>query len=269
MNEARNILQMVHPLDASTVWSRLSVEARTAAEEEPVLASFLNATVLHHDTFEAALSYRLAQKLSDNEMNAMLWRDVAMSAYAAEPEIVHAALEDMLAYYQRDPACKQLTQPFLYFKGFHAVQSYRVANWLYRQGRGSLAFYLQSRMSELFAIDINPAARLGKGLFIDHGHGIVIGETARVGDNVSMLHGVTLGGTGKDNEDRHPKIGNNVLIGAGAKILGNIKVGNGAKVAAGSVVLEEVPELCTVAGVPAKPVGKCCGNAAQTMDQKI
>ncbi len=260
---------IVHPVHADTVWSRMRVEAATAAADEPVLASFLNATLLHHDTMAQALSYRLAEKLSDGEMNAMLWREVAEAAYADEPKIVAAAIEDSLAYYERDPACQFLSQPFLYFKGFHALQSYRVANWLWRQGRQALALYLQSRMSELFTIDINPAATIGKGIFIDHGHGIVIGMTARVGDNVSILQGVTLGGTGKEVGDRHPKIGNGVMIGAGAKVLGNIEVGDGAKIAAGSVVLNPVQPFCTVAGVPAEPKGNCKKMAASEMDQHI
>lgn len=260
---------VVVPLSPKTVWPRMRLEASTAAAAEPVLASFLNATILHHKTIEAALSYRLAEKLSDGEMNAMQWREVATDAYADEPPIVMAALRDIIATHDRDPACRQYSQPFLYFKGFHALQSYRIANWLWRQGRESLALYLQSRISQLFSTDIHPAATLGQGLFLDHAHGIVIGETARVGDNVSMLHDVTLGGTGKGTEDRHPKVGNGVLISAGAKVLGNIEIGEGAKIAAGSVVLEPVKPYCTVAGVPAQPVGKCAGSAADDMDQKI
>lgn len=260
---------LVHPESADNIWSRMRVEAATFAGEEPILASFLNATLLHHDDFAAALSYRLAEKLSDGEMSPMLWREVAAEAYRVAPKMVQAAMADVLAHYQRDPACQYLSQPFLYFKGFHALQSYRVAHWLWREGREALALYLQSRMSELFAIDIHPAATIGKGIFIDHGHGIVIGQTARVGDNVSMLHGVTLGGTGKADQDRHPKIADGVMLGAGAKVLGNIEVGTGAKVAAGSVVLAPVKAHCTVAGVPAEPVGTCSDAPAEEMDQQI
>lgn len=260
---------VVHPVTDETVWARMRCEAGRQAETEPALASFLHATILNHDTFCQALSYRLAQKLSDHEMNALQWREVASAAYADAPEIIEAARLDILAIFERDPACKTLSQPFLYFKGFHALQSYRVAHWLIAQGREPLAHYLQSRMSELFAIDINPAAEIGHGLFIDHGHGIVIGETARVGNNVSLLHGVTLGGTGKQSEDRHPKVQDGVMIGAGAKILGNILVGKGAKIAAGSVVLAPIKAGCTVAGVPAKPVGECAGMPAREMDQNI
>lgn len=260
---------IVHPLTVDTAWPRMRAEAGQAAQDEPVLGSFLNATILHHETICAALSYRLAAKLSDGEMNAMQWREVATEAYQDDPQIVHAMLADLVAYYDRDPACHHLTQAFLYFKGFHALQSHRIAHWLFAKGRTHLALYLQSRVSELFGIDINPAAPFGRGIFIDHGHGLVVGETAQVGNNVSILHGVTLGGTGKHNEDRHPKVADGVLIGAGAKILGNILVGEGAKIAAGSVVLESVPAHCTVAGVPAKPVGKCSGFAGEDMDQGI
>jgi len=256
-------------LSTDQTWPRLRAEAEQAARAEPMLASFLHATVLNHATFPAALSYRLAQKISDGDMNPMLWREVCDAAFADEPAIVEAALADILAYYERDAACREHLQAFLYFKGYHALQSYRVANRLWRQGRRHLALFLQSRMSEVFAVDINPAARIGKGVFIDHATGVVIGETAVVEDDVSLLHGVTLGGTGKETQDRHPKVRRGVLIGAGASVLGNIEIGEGAKVASGSVVLKPVPPRCTVAGVPAKPVGDCAANAGSTMDQRF
>lgn len=268
-SQANNVVPKVFPVAAESIWSRMRLEAATSAASEPVLASFLNATILHHGSFAAALSYRLAEKLADAQMSSMLWREVATEAYTEDNAIVEASIADLTAYFERDPACRDYIQPFLYFKGFHALQSYRVAHWLWEQGRYSLALYLQSRMSELWTIDIHPAATIGQGIFLDHAHGIVIGETAKVGDNVSMLHDVTLGGTGKDVDDRHPKVGNGVLISAGAKVLGNIDIGDGAKIAAGSVVLESVEACCTVAGVPAKPVGACAGNAAADMDQKI
>jgi len=251
------------------VWSRMRVEAATDAAAEPILASFLSATILNHRDFKSALSYRLAQKLSDNEMNAMLWREVAEDAYAEQPGIVTAALADIQAYVDRDPATKTTAQPFLHFKGFQATQSHRIGHWLWKEGREALALYLQSRMSELFQVDIHPAARLGQGLFFDHATSIVIGETAVVGDNCSILHSVTLGGTGKEKHERHPKVGKGVLIGAGAHILGNIEVGDGAKIASGSVVLEPVKPFCTVAGVPAVPVGKCAQAAGEEMDQGL
>lgn len=244
-------------ISTDQTWSRMRVEAATAAAQEPVLASFLHATILNHESYEVALSYRLAQKLSDAEMNAMQWREVCAGAYADENDIVEAALHDIRAVFTRDPACHEFMQPFLYFKGYLALQAQRVANWLWRQDRTALALYLQSRMSELFAVDIHPATKIGKGVFMDHATGIVIGETAVIEDDVSILQNVTLGGTGKESGDRHPKIRRGALVSVGAKVLGNIEVGEGAKVAAGSVVLKSVPAHCTVAGVPAKQVGAC------------
>lgn len=257
-------------LSGDQTWSRMRVEAATAAAEEPSLASFLHATILNHESFTAALSYRLAQKMSDREMNSMLWRSVCDEAYADEPQIVESALVDLRAVYSRDPACDEFMQPFLYFKGYLALQSHRVSNWLWRHERRQLALFLQSRMSELFGVDIHPAVPFGKGVFIDHATGIVIGETAVIEDDVSILQNVTLGGTGKEDGDRHPKIRRGALISVGAKVLGNIEVGVGAKVAAGSVVLQPVDAHCTVAGVPAKPVGACAeSNPAETMDQNF
>lgn len=206
-------------------------------------------------------------------MNPILMVEVCREALASDPQITVAAERDMRAIRDRDPACRGYLQPFLFYKGYIGLQAYRVAHWLWRHDRQVLAYYLQSRVSELFAVDINPAARIGSGVFIDHAHGIVIGETAVVGDDVSMLHSVTLGGTGKERGDRHPKIGRGVLIGAGAKVLGNITIGDEARIAAGSVVLNPVPPRCTVAGIPAKPVGgKCCDDAttpAEAMEHRF
>ncbi|MEM8538290.1 MAG: serine O-acetyltransferase, partial [Pseudomonadota bacterium] len=188
--------------------------------------------------------------------------------YQVAPELVSAARADVVAIYDRDPACHRFMQPLLFFKGFQAVQAYRLGHWLYEQGRRDMAYFIQMRASEVFGVDIHPAARIGQGIMIDHAHSVVVGETAVVGDNVSMLHSVTLGGTGKEDDDRHPKIGDGVLIGAGAKVLGNIKVGHCSRIAAGSVVLEEVPPMKTVAGVPAKIVGEAgCAQPSNTMDQ--
>jgi len=254
------------------VWAQLRVEAMQSAAEEPLLASFLHATILHHERVDDALSYHLAQKLGGADMNALQLREVAMEAYAAEPELVRQAERDMRVVRERDPACRSYVQPFLYFKGYAGLQAYRVSNWLWRQEREVLAFHLQSRISELLGVDIHPAATIGSGVFIDHAHGIVIGETAVVEDDVSMLHSVTLGGTGKERGDRHPKIRRGVLIGAGAKVLGAIEVGMEARIAAGSVVLSPVPARCTVAGVPARPIGgvNCEGGAPATqMDQTL
>jgi serine O-acetyltransferase len=256
-------------LSADQTWPRMRVEAAAAASREPCLASFLHATVLNHPTFPEALSYRLAEKLSDREMNAMLWREVCQDAYADDERIVQAGLADIIAVYERDPACFEYVQPFLYFKGYISLQAQRVANWLWKCGRKPLALYLQSRMSEALQVDIHPATVIGKGVFIDHATGVVIGETAVIEDDVSILQNVTLGGTGKEKGDRHPKIRRGALISVGAKVLGNIEVGEGAKVAAGSVVLKSVPAHCTVAGVPAVPVGDCAKAAAETMDQRL
>ena len=251
-------------------WSQLRAAAEETARAEPHLASQMNAVILSHGDFAAALGFQIARKLGDAELGAMSVREVCRDAFDADPSIVAAAAADLQAVAERDPAIKTLLQPFLYFKGFQALQGHRVAHWLWGQGRDALAFHFQSRMSELFQVDIHPAARLGSGLFLDHGTGIVIGETAVVGDDVSMLHAVTLGGTGAQRGDRHPKIGKGVLLGAGAKVLGAITVGDYAKVASGSVVLKDVPPGCTVAGVPARLVN-CPTEAApaRTMDHTL
>ena len=263
-------LELVEPDSAPPVWAALRNQAEAAARAEPALYSMLNSVILQHDRLADALSYELAAKLAWHELSAMSLRELADEAYEADPDIVKAAEADMKAVYERDPACKGYLQPFLFFKGFHALQCYRLSHWLWSRGRETLAFYLQSRMSEVFQIDINPAARIGKGVFVDHGTGIVIGETAVVGDDVSMLHGVTLGGTGAVRGDRHPKIGKGVLLGAGAKVLGNITIGDYAKIASGSVVLKPVPPHCTAAGVPARLVNcPTCPEPARSMDHTL
>lgn len=263
-------LEVVAPAAAPPVWASLRNEAERAARDEPALASLLNAVVLSHDRLGDALSYQLARKLSDVELRSMSLREIAEEAFEADPGLVAGAEADLKAVFERDPACKGYVQPFLFFKGFMALQTHRVSHWLWTHSRETLALYLQSRMSEVFGVDIHPAARMGKGVFIDHGTGIVIGETASVGDDVSMLHGVTLGGTGAERGDRHPKIGRGVLLGAGAKVLGNIEVGEYAKVASGSVVLRPVPAHCTAAGVPARLVNcPTCEEPARTMDHTL
>lgn len=252
------------------VWHRITREAEAAVADEPLLGGLVHACVLHHKSLEKALSYRIAAKLSSNEMSQVILREIADEAHATEPALAETARADLMAVLERDPACHRLLQPILYFKGFQGMQAYRLAHWLWGQGRKDLAYFLQMRCSEVYGIDIHPAARIGKGIMIDHAHSIVIGETAVVGDNVSMLHAVTLGGTGKEEEDRHPKIGDEVLIGAGAKILGNIKVGCCSRIAAGSVVLKDVPPGSTVAGVPAKVVGKAgCEHPSVEMRQML
>lgn len=256
--------------EVDPVWQRISEEARDAIAAEPLLGGLIHGTILHHKSLERALSYRMSQKLASGEMSEQILREIADEAYASDPDLGAAARADIVAVYERDPACHRFMQPLLYFKGFQAVQAYRVGNWLWRQGRKDLAYFVQMRASEVFGVDIHPAARVGKGIMIDHAHSIVIGETAVVGDNVSMLHSVTLGGTGKEDDDRHPKIADGVLIGAGAKVLGNIEIGHCSRIAAGSVVLEAVPPMKTVAGVPAKIVGEAgCSQPSITMDQLL
>jgi len=263
-------LEIVEAAGAPPVWPALRNEAEHMAAAEPSLASLMNAVILRHAQLASALSYQLARKIGDQELRAMSLREVAEEAYAADPSIVAKAEADLRAVFERDPSCKGYVQPFLFFKGFLALQAHRVAHRLWGQGREAMAFYLQSRVSELFQVDIHPAAVIGQGAFFDHGTGIVIGETAVIGDDVSMLHGVTLGGTGAERGDRHPKIGNGVLLGAGAKVLGAITVGDYAKIASGSVVLRPVPAHCTAAGVPARLVNcPTCEEPAKTMDHTL
>jgi serine O-acetyltransferase len=263
-------LEVVDPAQAPPVWAALRSEAQQVAKTEPSLASLVNAVIIRHKELSSALSYQLARKLSDQELRAMSLRETIVVAFRNDPGRIGKAEADLRAVFERDPACRGYLQPFLYFKGFLALQTHRVGHWLWTHDRQALAFYLQSRVSELFQVDIHPGAVLGSGIFFDHGTGIVIGETAVVEDDVSMLHGVTLGGTGAERGDRHPKIGKGVLLGAGAKVLGNIRVGDYAKVASGSVVLKEVPPGCTAAGVPARLVNcPSCGEPAKTMDHTL
>ncbi|MBL3572652.1 serine O-acetyltransferase [Rhodovulum sulfidophilum] len=252
------------------VWKRICAEAEEAVSAEPLLGGLMHSSLLHHAGFEDALAYRFAMKLSSGEMSEQLLREIADQAYADDPALGRAARVDLTAVHDRDPACHRYIQPILFFKGYQALQAYRVGHWLWQQGRQDMAYLVQMRVSESFGVDIHPAAKLGQGIMIDHAHSIVIGETAVVGDNVSMLHSVTLGGTGKDDGDRHPKIGDGVLIGAGAKVLGNIHVGHCSRIAAGSVVLADVPPCSTVAGVPAKIVGEAgCDQPSVMMDHRL
>jgi len=252
------------------VWAAIKAEGQEIIDAEPAMAGVVYGAVLHHKTLESALSYRIAQKLASGDMTESVLNEVCVEAYKDMPELGQAARADIVAVLDRDPACHRSIQPLLYFKGFQAVQAYRVAHWLWETGRKDMAYFIQMRSSEVFGIDIHPGAVVGQGLMIDHAHSIVIGETAVVGDNVSMLHSVTLGGTGKDDDDRHPKIGNGVLLGAGAKVLGNIHIGHCSRVAAGSVVLRDIPPNKTVAGVPAKVVGEAgCDQPSNQMDQLL
>ena len=259
-----------HLSECDPVWHQVTTEAQEAINDEPLMGGLIHSSVLHHKTLESALAYRTSMKLASNEMPEQILREICDWAYRCEPEIGIAARADIVAVYDRDPACDRYILPLLFFKGFQAVQAYRIAHWLWGEGRRDMARFFQMRVSEVFGVDIHPAAKIGKGIMIDHAHSIVIGETAVVGHNVSMLHSVTLGGTGKEEEDRHPKIADGVLIGAGAKVLGNIKVGRCSRIAAGSVVLEEVPPCKTVAGVPARIVGEAgCDQPSVRMDQLL
>jgi serine O-acetyltransferase len=242
--------------DGDDLWHLMRSEADAKAAEEPILGSYFHATILNHPTFGSALSFRLASKLDNPMLPTMLIRDVIKEAISDDPDILRAAEIDMLAIFARDPACADLTTPFLFYKGFHALQAHRIANWLWQNGRKTLAQFFQSQISVTLGVDIHPAAKVGSGIMLDHATGIVVGETAVIEDDVSILHSVTLGGTGKTSGDRHPKIRRGVLLAAGCKVIGNIEVGEGARVGAGSVVLDNVPSHVTVAGVPAKIVGK-------------
>lgn len=258
------------PANQDPIWAAIRREVTEQVAREPLLGSFLHATILNHSQLENALSFHLAGKLESQNLPSMLVRELIEEALAADPDIGAAVRADLQAVRDRDPASQGYSQPFLYFKGFQALQSYRVAHWLWGQERRGLALYLQSRISEVFGVDVHPAARIGRGVLIDHGTSVVIGETSVIEDDVSMLHEVTLGGTGKETGDRHPKVRRGVLIGAGAKILGNVEIGHCAKVGAGSVVLDHVPPHHTVAGVPARIVGRPQEEEpARAMDQKF
>lgn len=250
------------------IWRQVRQEADAVLVAEPVLASFLVMTVLQQPSLDSAIVHRIAERLDHPDVPAELIRQAFAQALADEPALSAAFRADIMAVRDRDPACDRAIEPVLYFKGFHAIQTHRLAHWLWKAGRRDFALYLQSRASVVFQTDIHPAARMGRGLFLDHATGLVVGSTAVIEDDVSMLQGVTLGGTGKETGDRHPKIRRGVLIGAGAKILGNIEVGHCARVAAGSVVLHAVPHNKTVAGVPARIVGEAgCAEPSRAMDQ--
>lgn len=251
-------------------WDKIRAEALSLVNEEPMLASFFHSTILNHDSLRSALSFQLANKLASAVMPAIVLREVIETALAAQPDILDAAAADICAVKERDPAVRYYSTPLLYLKGFHALQGYRVAHWLWQQGRHSLAVFLQNQISVVFSVDVHPAAQIGRGIMFDHATGIIIGETAVVEDDVSILQNVTLGGTGKEHGDRHPKIREGVMIGAGAKVLGNIEVGRGAKIGAGSVVLQPVPPHTTVAGVPAHEVGHPdCDKPSLDMNQGL
>jgi len=252
------------------VWTTLRHEAEGMVEAEPALAGFIHATVLQHSRLEDALCFHLAKKLGNDDVSTLLTRETFEAALAGDPVIAAAVRADLSAVFERDPACHSYLEAFLYYKGFHALETHRIAHWLWNQGRKWMALFFQSRNSQLFAVDIHPAARLGRGIMIDHATGIVIGETTVIEDDVSIMQGVTLGGTGKEAGDRHPKIRRGVLLSMGVKVLGNIEIGEYGRIGAGSVVLKSVPAGCTAVGVPAKLVN-CAGvvRPSQEMNQII
>jgi serine O-acetyltransferase len=261
-------IKAVEKIDA--VWNRIQSEADAITKSDPSLGAFIFSSILAHDAFETALVHRLAQRLGSPDVGADTIVGAFKDALAAEPDIGHAARADIIATFDRDPACHRYIDPLLYFKGYQALQAHRMGHRLWLMGRKDFAYYLQSRSSMISSMDIHPNAQIGRGVMIDHGHDIVIGETCVIEDNVSLMQGVTLGGTGKETGDRHPKIRHGVLIGAGAKILGNIEIGHCSRVAACSVVLHDVPANRTVAGVPAKIVGYAgCAEPARSMDHQV
>ncbi|RYY73959.1 MAG: serine O-acetyltransferase [Gammaproteobacteria bacterium] len=258
------------PQNEIDVWKIIRTEALEASQQEPVLASFYHAAILNHSNFQAAISFHLANKLDSQAMPALMIREIFIEAMAADKTIEVAMRADICAHRERDPACNTYTMPLLFFKGYQALQSQRIAHWLWLQGRSSLALFFQNQISQQFDVDIHPGAQIGKGIMIDHATGVVMGETVIIEDNVSLLHGVTLGGSGCTKGLRHPVIRRGVLIGVGAKILGRIEVGEGAKIGAGSLVLESVAPHTTVAGVPAKPIGRpVVAEPALNMDHRL
>jgi serine O-acetyltransferase len=258
-------------LDSDALWQILRREAQTVAAQETVLASYIHSTILHHHNLIEAISFHLANLLDSSTAPALLLREVFLDAMRQDPSIIRNVCRDMVACYERDAACDHYLMPVLYFKGFHALQSYRVAHWLWQQDRRMLALHVQNRMSEVFTVDIHPAAVIGGGIMIDHATGVVIGETAVVEDDVSMLHEVTLGGSGiAKGCRRHPLIRRGVLLAAGAKVLGPVEIGEGAKIGGGSVVLTDIPAHSTAAGVPARIIGRpAADQPALDMDQKL
>ncbi|WP_299180047.1 serine O-acetyltransferase [uncultured Neptuniibacter sp.] len=252
------------------LWDEITAEAEKEVIQEPVLAGFYHANILGHQSLCSALAYLLSRKLHDDAVPAVTFRLVIEEVFREAPEILQAICADIAAVRTRDPAIDKYSTVLLYLKGFHAIQAYRVAHYMWHQDRKSMALYIQSRVSSVLQVDIHPAAKIGHGVMFDHATGIVVGETSVIENDVSILQSVTLGGTGKESGDRHPKIREGVMIAAGAKIFGNIEIGSGAKVGGGSVVLDAVPSHTTVVGVPARAVGHPqCDKPALDMDQNI
>ena len=256
--------------NSQSIWPQMLSQAVSLASDEVMLASYYHSAIINHSSFESALAFHIATQLESSTVSGIMLNELFIDVLGQQPQIAQAALADIDAYFERDPACDNYCRPFLFFKGFSAIQAQRFSHYLWRNNRRSMARYIQHQVSSLFDVDIHPAARIGSGLMVDHATGLVIGETAEIGENVSLMHGVTLGGTGNGSGKRHPTVGMGVLISSGAKVLGNIKVGDGSKVGAGSVVLESVPDNVTVAGVPAKIVGRPLESLpALSMDQGI
>ena len=265
-----NAARVVGLAGVDPLFTRMRIEAEAVIRAEPALSGFILAAIVNHETLEGAVIHRITARLDHAAVPASLLQQVFTDLAAHDPRLGAAMAADILAVAERDPACTRLIEPLLYFKGFHAIQTHRMAHALWQNGRRDLALYLQSRASGVFQTDVHPAARFGTGLFLDHATGLVVGSTAEIDDEVSILQDVTLGGTGKETGDRHPKIRRGVLIGAGAKVLGNIEVGSCSRVAAGSVVLRPVPPKTTVAGVPARVVGEAgCAEPARSMNQLL
>ncbi len=252
------------------IWEQLRREAEVVTQNEPLLTSYVHTCILSHRSLGSALGFILANKVADEVMSAVVLRELLVEAYAHDDSIIDYAAFDIDAVFHRDPAIKQQLTILLYLKGFQSIQVHRLAHYLWTHGREALALFLQSRNSQVYGVDIHPAAKIGKGVMFDHATGIVVGETAVIEDNVSILQSVTLGGTGNEDGDRHPKIRSGVMIGAGAKVLGNIEVGEGARIGANSVVLNAVPPHVTVVGIPARQVGQSSSEQpCETMDQNF
>lgn len=250
------------------VWQALRDEAQAIIDADPAMSGFVFGNILSQKTLEDAVIHRICERLHQPEFTADMIKGVFREMMEDWPEWSEIVRVDIAAVYDRDPACTRFVEPILYFKGFHAIQTHRLAHWAWKVGRKDFALYLQSRSSQVFQTDINPQAKFGRGIFIDHATGIVVGATAVIGNDVSILQEVTLGGTGKEGGDRHPKVRDGVLVGAGAKVLGNIEIGECSRVAAGALVVKPVPPKTTVAGVPAKVVGVAgCSQPSRTMDQ--
>jgi len=237
------------------VWLLIIEEAKLSIAKEPLLSEFYQRTILDHSDLNSSLSYNLANQLSGSAIPPATVEKLILDVLKADPGITDSVSLDIIASFERDPACDKHLTPLLYFKGFQAMQLHRISHWYWCNGRAALALFLQSQVAEVFAVDIHPGARMGSGIMIDHATGLVVGETAIVGDNASILHSVTLGGSGRGEGGRHPEVGSGVMISAGAKIIGNIKIGDGVKVGAGSLVIESIPPHVTVVGVPAKIIG--------------